>query len=175
MAEDTYVGSQSHAEVGGASPSPPAAGDAGNSFISNMLSGLDPMDTESVQQFNADAQKVKDLGTAGPGGGGFALEPEAGQKFIAAIDSFIDVNWNKVRDGLNRLGQRPELGDGPYAERVAAHDLEVMDSDDQSLAPNLRLLKDSLVLLREGVDAAIKSYSVEDEANSISFKVMKGE
>ncbi|UJW32819.1 hypothetical protein L3Q67_03235 [Saccharothrix sp. AJ9571] len=176
MAEDTYVDTQSQAEApGGAPPSPPAAGDAGNNFLSNMLSALDPMDTDSVKAFNADAQRVKDLATAGPGGGGFAVEPEAGQKFIAAIDNFIEVNWLKIRDDLVELRSRPELGNGPYAERVAGHDQKVMDGDNESLAPNLASLKDALVLLREGIDAAMKSYRAEDEANSISFKALGGE
>src|SRR5262245_55652549 len=123
MAEGVEVDTQSHAEKQGAPPAPPAAGDAGSNYLSSMLSELDPLDEGSVKQFNVDAQSVKDLASAGPGGGGFAIEPEAGQKFIDAIDRYLNDVWPAIKGPTRRLIENPELGMSPYALQVAQHDV----------------------------------------------------
>ncbi|AXB47581.1 hypothetical protein [Amycolatopsis albispora] len=176
MAGETGFNTQAEAGApGGAPPSPPpAAGDAGSNFLDSLFA-VDPLDDESVKQFSADVQRIKDLASAGPTSGGFALEPEAGQKFIGAVSRYIDEAWPSLRADVVALRQRPELGSGPYATRVAEHDGSVMDGDDASLIPNLELLEKGLITLREAIQLAIGSYREGDEEISMTFKAIDKE
>ncbi|MFI6024585.1 hypothetical protein [Amycolatopsis magusensis] len=176
MTSGANFDTQSQAEKQGGAPPPgppPAAGDAGNSFLSNMLSGLDPMDAESVKQFNADVQKIKDLAGAGPANGGFAIEPESGQKYIDAIGRYLDGAWPNLSWGIDSLKQHPALGDGNYATAVAKFDAGVMDDGGpKSLIPNLHSLSDGLLALKEAIGVAMASYNKEDEESSLVFKAV---
>ncbi|QFU93104.1 hypothetical protein [Amycolatopsis sp. YIM 10] len=173
MAEGFQADEASDAEKGQGPPqAPPAAGDAGNSFLSQALTALDPMDKASVERFNADAQRIKDLAQAGPAGGGFAIEPGAGQRFIAAITKYVDETWPGMERDVFRLATHPEIGTGDYAKEVADHDLRVMEGDPQSLIPNLDLLATGLRDLREGIEVAMQSYNEKDEQSSLAFKAV---
>ncbi|MGC7095517.1 hypothetical protein ACPZ19_12685 [Amycolatopsis lurida] len=174
MAGETGFDTQSQAEKQGGAPPPPppAAGDAGNSFLDSLFA-VDPLDDESVKQFSADVNRIKDLAAAGPGGGGFAIEPGAGEAFIRAIDNFVDMAWPTLKGQMVDLLQRPELGTSPYAVRVADHDLTVVSSDEASLLPNLELLEEGLFSLREAIQAATRSYREGDESISMQFKAIE--
>ncbi|GAB2785322.1 hypothetical protein [Amycolatopsis magusensis] len=174
MAGEMRFDAESQAGTPSGTQPPPAAGDAGSNFLDSLFA-FDPLDDDAVAKFNQDVGKIKELASAGPDGGGFAIEPGAGEAFVKAIDNFIDGSWPRLKSEMFDLSLRPGLGNGPYATIVAEHDVSVIDSDEASLMPNLELLENGLMALREAIQTATRSYREGDEEISMTFKSIEHE
>ncbi|MBN6037193.1 hypothetical protein [Amycolatopsis sp. 195334CR] len=174
MTSGANFDTQSQAEKqGGAPPPPPAAGDAGNSFLDNLFA-VDPFDEESVKQFTADTQQLKDWADAGPGNGGFAINEEGGQRYLDMCDRYLD-GFGNIQARFHELLQRPKLGMSPYAQRVGDHDLKVADGDDASLLPNLEELKLGFQNFRDAIEIARSKYQEKDAEFDQKFRGIDSE
>lgn len=81
------------------------------------------LDQDSLRRMTADATALLTLVDSGQ----LAIDPDSAKGIAKAYDDMVeDIYWIKV--GLLTAGQRPQLGTGPYAERVSAYQLEAAES-----------------------------------------------
>ncbi|MBN6037626.1 hypothetical protein [Amycolatopsis sp. 195334CR] len=139
MTGSTGFNTQSDAEAQGGAPPPPppppAAGDAGNSFLDSLFA-VDPWTTSRSSSSVLTPSGSRTWPPLAQQAAVFALEPEAGQKFVNAVTHYVDEVWPSLRSDVMELAEYPELGSGPYVAKVAEHDRSVMDGDDAALIPN---------------------------------------
>jgi hypothetical protein len=151
------------AHFGPPEPAPPAAGDAGANFLSN-LSGDALTDTAKAQQISAGGQQLKDLASSG----GFAISPEGFDAYSKICNNFLATYPDKRRN-LRLLLVSAPMGSSEYAKQVANFNVTVASGDKQSLIPNLDLMKTGIESALEALEIARKNYREADEAHNQSF------
>ncbi|WP_216215577.1 hypothetical protein [Amycolatopsis aidingensis] len=133
-----------------------AEGDAGNSFLQSIIAGAD-----SEAQAKAFAEDAKGmLGEAKAGK--WAVSEEMGQAFLSAVDE-AEMQVAGVGYRVDHLCRAPKLGTDEYAQQVARHVLNALDSDERSLAPAFKSFQQGLGHLREALDIAKRNYNAADE------------
>lgn len=156
-------------EFGNQAPSVPVAGDAGSSFLSNMLSA--PIDAAGAQRVSEGGQQLKALAE----GGGFAINEAGFQRYIQACDRFLHEYPDQLFK-LEVLTRQAEMGGSVYAGQVAAFNVKVASGDAQSLIPNLELMADGIQKARDALVIARANYREADEEHNQTFaNISKGQ
>ncbi|MEC3978580.1 hypothetical protein [Amycolatopsis sp. H20-H5] len=149
-------------EFGNQPPSTPAAGDAGSSFLSDMLNA--PLDGAGAARVDQGGQQLKALAESG----GFAINEAGFQRYLKACDRFLHEYPDHLFE-LNVLTQAAQMGSHKYGGKVAAFNVEVANGGPQSLIPNLELMADGIKKAREALVIARANYRETEEAHSQSF------
>jgi hypothetical protein len=146
---------------------PPAAGDAGNTFLTGLLDV--PLDEAGARQLNAGAQQFKSLAE----NGGFAINQAGFDAYTKVCDQFIH-EFDEIFHDVKLLARAPGMGSSPYAKEVADFNAKVASDGGQSLIPNLELLKQGFIQVREALAIARKNYSETEDAHSQTFAKLRG-
>lgn len=101
--------------------------------------------------------------------GGWAINEDGGRPYLNAIDDFVD-DLTEIETELPFLARAPEMGSGPYAQRVAQHFVTVFNGDERALIPVITQAKANLVKAREAFQIAIHKYNEADSENDQKFK-----
>jgi hypothetical protein len=157
------------AHFDGPAVTPPASGDAGTNFLA-AFTDASPTDTAQAQRISQAGQQLKSLASSG----GFAISPEGFDRYTKACHSFLDSFADVSRD-VNYVATPAPMGSSPYAQEVAAFNVKVAGGDDQSLLPNLALMKSGIEQALEALEIARKNYREADEAHNRSFVKMNEE
>lgn len=153
--------------VGAPSGDEPLAGDAGRSFLASVLAE-DGEGGGAIGQaiaFHAGAREIKTLAE----NGGFAINEAGALEYLKLCDMYLD-GYAARADALFRLSQRAKLGSSPYAYQVAEHNIKVFTGDEKSLIPNLELMKDGFIQLREAFLIARRNYRETDAEHNQVFR-----
>ncbi|TVT31542.1 hypothetical protein FNH05_28245 [Amycolatopsis rhizosphaerae] len=100
--------------------------------------------------------------------GKWAVDEETGTHLKRAVTRIQD-RLADIGRRANRLERAPMLGNDDYAQRVAQHFQNAMIADDQALIPVFRKTRESLDMLKQAFDEAIKHYDASDEAAARHF------
>jgi hypothetical protein len=156
------------AHFGGPPPVTPAAGDAGTNFLAG-LADASPFSTDDAKRINEGAQQFKTLAE----GGGFAINEEGLLRYRKVCDTFLDGYPAIARD-VYKLTEQAQMGSSDYAYKVADFNVKVAAGDEQSLIPNLELMKDGFEKAREALEIARKNYQETESDNSQAIAKLKG-
>ncbi|MCU1684750.1 MAG: hypothetical protein JWQ81_5489 [Amycolatopsis sp.] len=148
---------------------PPAAGDAALNFLTDF-GNASPTDTAQAQRISQAGQQMKSLALSG----GFAISQEGFDRYKKACTDFLDGYTDVVHD-LGTVAYPAPMGSSPYAYQVANFNVKVAGGDDQSLIPNLNLMKSGVEQALEALEIARKSYSEADEAHNQSLTKLNGD
>lgn len=141
---------------------PPAAGDAGSSFLSGVVAG--PANAEAAKQVSTGGSHLKSLAESGQ----FAVNEEGFQAYIKACDFFIDGYDNMLRD-VEIIADAARMGSSTYAQAVARFNATTINGDPQALIPNLLLMKRGVEDAREAMVIARKNYRETESAHAVAF------
>jgi hypothetical protein len=145
----------------------PAAGDAGNNFLTGLLDV--PLDADGAKQLNAGAQQFKSLAE----NGGFGINQAGFDAYTKVCDRFIH-EFDEIFHDVRLLARAPGMGSSPYAKDIADFNAKVATDGDQSLIPNLELLKQGFIQVREALEIARKNYNETEDAHSQTFAKLRG-
>jgi hypothetical protein len=74
-----------------------------------------------------------------------------------------------MRHEIDFLAQQAQMGSSPYAYKVAEFNVKVANGDEQSLIPNLELMKDGFEKALEALEIARRKYRETEEAHNQTF------
>src|ERR1700716_4190802 len=151
------------AHFGDQAPAAPAAGDAGANFLAG-LAAASPFSTDDAKRINEGAQQFKSLAESG----GFAINEEGLLRYRKVCDTFLDV-YNAVQYDLQVLAKQAQMGSSPYAYKVAEFNVKIAAGDEQSLIPNLELMKQGFEQAREALDIARRNYRETEDVHNQTF------
>ncbi|WP_027944775.1 hypothetical protein [Amycolatopsis taiwanensis] len=123
---------------------------------------------QQVNQMTEDAKKLLADAKAGK----WAVDEETGTHLKRAFTQMQD-QLTDVGSRIDRLQRAPKLGNDAYAKEAAQHFLAAMTADDQALVPVFEKTKESLIILEQAIDEAIKHYNASDEAATMHFGPFK--
>ena len=152
----------SHFGAPGSFTPPPAAGDAGASFLSTFADA--PLNAEGAKRVSEGGSQLKTLAE----NGGFAVNEEGFQAYIKACDFFLD-GFDKMLRDIHILARSAAMGDSEYAHAVADFNVKVASGDDESMIPNLGAMRDGIEKAREAMVIARKNYRETEDAHSVTF------
>ncbi|WP_328604671.1 hypothetical protein OG943_32170 [Amycolatopsis sp. NBC_00345] len=152
----------------GGPPAAPASGDAGQSFLSNLLEN--PMDSAGAQKLNEGAQQFKTLAE----NGSFSINEEGFRAYEKVCDKFLD-GYTDMRMELTYLAQRAKMGSSDYSRQIADFNVKVAAGDEQSLIPNFELLKTGFEQVKEALAIARKNYNATEDSHQQSLAKLHGE
>lgn len=141
----------------------PSAGAAAGAMLGGSLS------KESLSAVKADAAALSKLAASGQ----FAVDPEGARKIAKAYDDMVD-RLTSMRAKLEFAAQRPKLGTGPYAQRVAEFTTKAARGDDQSFEAALEALESVCKTAARAYEQAAKNYDEMDESAKQTFDSAKG-
>lgn len=131
--------------------------DGGGGLFGGVASAVFGLDEASA--FNKQATDVKNSAE----NGGWAISPEGTQAYKDACDEFIDRYRDMIRKA-HRLETKVKLGSSPYAASIADFNVTVANGDEQSLIPNLELMRDGYEKLKEALKIAEKHYDDNEDS-----------
>lgn len=88
-------------------------------------------------------------------------------------DQFIH-EFDEIFHDVKLLARAPGMGSSPYAKEVADFNAKVASDGGQSLIPNLELLKQGFIQVREALTIARKNYSETEDTHSQTFAKLRG-
>jgi hypothetical protein len=156
------------AQFSGPPSATPAAGDAGANFLAG-LADASPYSTDDAKRINEGAQQFKALAE----NGGFAINEEGLLRYRKVCDIFLD-GYDNIRHEVGKLATKAQMGSSDYARKVADFNVKVANGDEQSLIPNLELMKDGFEKAREALEIARKNYQETEANHSQSFAKLNG-
>jgi len=156
------------AHFGGPAPAVPPAGDAGTNFLAG-LAEASPFNSNDAERINAGAQQFKALAESG----GFAINEEGLVRYRNVCNTFLD-GYEAIKREVQILSEQAQMGSSDYAYKVAQFNVKVADGDEQSLIPNLMLMRDGFEKAREALEIARKNYQETESNNSQAIAKLNG-
>lgn len=111
-----------------------------------------------VKSMQQGAEKMVEAASSG----GFRTDPEGVRKVVNVCDRMLD-KLNATTTTFANLAQNPKLGSSPYAQQVSQH-VRLSADGPQGIIPQLDLLKQTLMALREALFRASGQYAEAEEA-----------
>jgi hypothetical protein len=150
-------------------PAPAApAGDAGTNFLAG-LGNASPFDANEAKRINEGAQQFKTLAESGD----FAINEEGLVRYRKVCDTFLD-GYETIYREVGLLAAKAQMGSSDYAVKVADFNVKVAAGDEQSLIPNLELMKQGFEQAREALEIARKNYQETESNNSQAIAKLNG-
>src|SRR5699024_3386807 len=123
------------------------------------VTGLGMLDKKSVTEVNKQAHHVKEAAE----NGGWAISEEGMRAYKKACDTFLD-RYTEMLEKARQLEKEVKLGSSSYAYQVAKFNVKVANGDENSLIPNLQLMKDGYEQLKEALTTAKNNYNENEDS-----------
>ncbi|MEU4666516.1 hypothetical protein AB0F91_00785 [Amycolatopsis sp. NPDC023774] len=136
--------------------------DSGQGEVPNLL--VSPLDTEGAHRLNDAAKTFKALAESG----GFAVNEVGFEAYNKVCNEFLD-GYAGMQNEVRLLVQRAKMGSSDYSTQVATYNVKVADGDENSLIPNLELLKQSILQVQEALKIAKANYHAADSEHAQTF------
>ena len=94
---------------------------------------------------------------------------EAGPCPVVQVKTTETDGYNAVQYDLQVLAKQAQMGSSPYAYKVAEFNVKVAAGDEQSLIPNLELMKQGFEQAREALDIARRNYRETEDVHAQTF------
>ncbi|MEV8611187.1 hypothetical protein AB0383_25250 [Amycolatopsis sp. NPDC051373] len=140
----------------------PASGDPTQEAIPDLV--VNPLDTEGVKRLNDNATKFKALAEQG----GFAINEAGFDAYNRVCNEFID-GYGGMAVKFGTLATRAKMGSSDYANQVADFNIKIANGDEQSLIPNLELLRKSILQVQDALKIAKANYRAADSEHAQTF------
>jgi hypothetical protein len=140
-----------------------ASGDSGQGGVPNLM--VNPLDTEGAKRLSENAKQFKALAQQG----GFAINEAGFQAYDRVCNEFLD-GYADVSMDVGWLVTRAKMGSSDYANQVADYNVKVAGGDENSLIPNLELLKQSILQVQDALKIAKSNYLEADNAHAQTFR-----
>lgn len=126
---------------------------------------VNPLDTDGAKRLNESAKQFKSLAQQG----GFAVNEEGFNAYNQVCNEFLD-GFSRVSLNLTYLVTRAKMGSSDYANQVAAYNVKVAGGDENSLIPNIELLKQSILQVQDALKIAKANYREADSTHAETFR-----